>query len=68
VIDPKIEMPSKSAHSPQPVTSTKAEALLDSAVRTRAYQLYERGGRIEGRANRDWLQAETDLRNRNKQH
>jgi hypothetical protein len=67
VIDPKIDIPSKSAPSLQPVSSTKGEALLDSAVRTRAYQLYERGGRIEGCANRDWLQAETELRSRNKQ-
>jgi Protein of unknown function (DUF2934) len=60
-------IPSKSAHSQQPESSLKDDALVDSAVQTRAYHLYEVGGRIEGRADQDWYQAEIDLRRRSKQ-
>jgi Protein of unknown function (DUF2934) len=41
--------------------------LADSAVRTRAYELYELRGRVDGYANEDWYQAETDLRAQSKQ-
>jgi hypothetical protein len=41
--------------------------LADSAVQTRAYELYELRGRVDGHANEDWYQAETDLRARSKQ-
>lgn len=41
--------------------------LADSAVQTRAYELYELRGRIDGYAKQDWYQAETDLRARPKQ-
>jgi hypothetical protein len=67
VIDPKINIRSKPTHSPQPESSIQdnaAVALADSAVQTRAYELYERGGRVNGRAEQDWYQAETDLRAR----
>jgi len=67
VIDPKINIRSKPTHSPQPEPAIKdnaAVALADSAVQTRAYELYERGGRVDGRAEQDWYQAETDLRAR----
>ncbi len=37
-------------------------ALANSAVQTRAYELYERRGRVDGYAERDWYQAEADLR------
>ena len=37
-------------------------AVADAAVRTRAYELYELGGRVDGRAEQDWYQAESDLR------
>jgi hypothetical protein len=65
VIDPKINIRSKPNHSPQPKSLIKdnaAIALADSAVQTRAYELYELRGRIDGRAEQDWYQAETDLR------
>jgi len=38
-----------------------AVALADSAVQIRAYELYERSGRIDGYAEQDWYQAEADL-------
>ena len=41
--------------------------LADSAVQTRAYELYELRGRVDDHANEDWYQAETDLRAQSKQ-
>ena len=32
-------------------------------VRKRAYELYEEGGRMEGRHEEHWYRAETELRN-----
>ena len=61
MIDPKINVRSKSAVSAQ-VNNNAGIALADSAVQTRAYSLYELRGRIDGRAEQDWYQAETDLR------
>jgi hypothetical protein len=66
VIDPKINIRSKSAISPQ-VNSNAGSVLADSAVQTRAYELYELHGRIDGRAEQDWYQAENDLRARSQQ-
>jgi Protein of unknown function (DUF2934) len=37
-------------------------AAADAAVRNRAYELYELGGRVDGRAEENWYQAESDLR------
>ena len=65
VIDPKINIRSKRTHSAQPESLIKNNA--DSAVQTRAYELYELRGRIDGRAEQDWYQAETDLRASSKQ-
>jgi len=63
VIDPRINIRrhSKPAFSAQ-VNNNAGIALADSAVQTRAYELYELGGKIDGRAEQDWYQAETDLR------
>ncbi len=65
MIDPTINFRSKSTHSAQPeslVGNNATIALADSAVQTRAYELYELRGRMDGRAEQDWYQAETDLR------
>ena len=70
MIDPKINIRSKSGDSAQPESSTKdnvAIALATSAVETRAYELYELRGKIDGHAEQDWYQAETDLRGSSKQ-
>jgi len=61
VIDPKINIRSKPALSAE-VNNNAGIALADSAVQTRAYELYELRGKIDGRADQDWYQAETDLR------
>jgi Protein of unknown function (DUF2934) len=63
VIDPKINLRSKSAISAQ-VNNNAGMVLANSAVQTRAYELYELHGRIDGRAEQDWFQAENDLRAR----
>jgi hypothetical protein len=63
VIDPKINIRSKSAISAQ-VNNNAGMVLADSAVQTRAYELYELHGRIDGRAEQDWYQAENDLKAR----
>lgn len=61
MIDPKINIRSKPAPSAQ-VNNKAGIALADRAVQTRAYELYELRGKIDGRAEQDWYQAETDLR------
>jgi hypothetical protein len=66
VIDPKINIRSKSAISAG-VNNNAGIILADSAVQTRAYELYELHGRIDGRAEQDWYQAENDLRARSQQ-
>ena len=66
MIDPKINVRSKSAISAQ-VNSNAGIVLADSAVQTRAYELYELHGRIDGGAEQDWYQAENDLRARSQQ-
>jgi hypothetical protein len=66
VIDPRINIHSKSAISAQ-VNNNAGIALADSAVQTRAYELYELRGRIDGRGEQDWYQAENDLRANNQQ-
>ena len=48
-----------------PESSNKDNASIaaaDEAVRNRAYELYELGGRVDGRAEQDWYQAETDVK------
>ena len=65
VIDPKINIRSKPTHSAQLeplIKNNAAIARADSEVQTRAYELYELRGRIDGCAEQDWYQAETDLR------
>jgi DUF2934 family protein len=64
VIDPTIDFRSPTRYA-QPESSVKDNAtiaLADSVVQARAYELYELRGRIDGCAEQDWYQAETDLR------
>ena len=65
MIDPKINIRSMPFVSAQPESLIKHNAaivLAAAAVQTRAYELYELRGRIDGRAEQDWYQAENDLR------
>ncbi len=66
MIDPRINIHSKPALSDQ-VNNNAGIALADSAVQTRAYELYELRGKIDGRAEQDWYQAENDLRTSSQQ-
>jgi hypothetical protein len=36
----------------------------EEGIRLRAYEIYERRGREDGRAEEDWFETETELRNR----
>jgi Protein of unknown function (DUF2934) len=40
---------------------------LESEIRRRAYELYERGGYVDGRAEQDWFEAEREVLSRNQQ-
>lgn len=67
MIDTRNTIPSKAVHSARPESAIENDATIapaDSAVRARAYQLYEVRGRIEGRADQDWYQAEADLKSK----
>jgi hypothetical protein len=68
MIDPKINVRSQPTPvQPESVIADYVATGFASAVQTRAYQLYELGGRVDGRAEQDWYQAETDLRANSKQ-
>jgi hypothetical protein len=68
MIDPKINVRSQpTPGQPESVIADYVATGFASAVQTRAYQLYELGGRVDGRAEQDWYQAETDLRANSKQ-
>jgi hypothetical protein len=63
VIDTKSSIRlASSTPSELPKSSNEDNALADEAVRNRAYELYELGGRVDGRAEQDWHQAETDVK------
>lgn len=51
-----------SAQSESLIKDNAPIPLADSAVQTRAYELYELRGRVDGHAEQDWYQAEIDLR------
>lgn len=44
--------------------NASADFDLEAAIRTRAYELYEKRGRQDGQAQNDWFQAEAELRPR----
>ena len=54
--------PSRHPESLSLIKDNAPIALANSAVQTRAYELYERRGRVDGHAEQDWYQAEADLR------
>ncbi len=63
MIDPKINIAPKPARSEKSESLTNAAiALENSALQTRAYELYVIRGREDGRAEQDWYQAETDFK------
>jgi hypothetical protein len=64
------EAPAKPATSPPAVKiiakngNGHSQETLESAIRDRAYELYEKRGRHDGHAHSDWFQAEAELRSR----
>jgi hypothetical protein len=53
---PKPKSREPRSRKPKPVSN------LEEKIRVRAYELYERRGRIDGFALDDWLQAEAEIR------
>lgn len=47
---------------PANVTSESRDIELEEQIRLRAYELYETRGRQDGHEMEDWLQAETELK------
>jgi hypothetical protein len=47
---------------PANVTSEPRDIELEEQIRLRAYELYETRGRQDGHEMEDWLQAETELK------
>jgi hypothetical protein len=57
-----MESPAKPATFPSaPKKNGHANSDLESAIRARAYEIYERRGRYDGYAQDDWLQAEAEV-------
>jgi len=54
-----LSMPSPASATPERHPSTKP---TDSAIARRAFELYCKRGRQDGRDLEDWLQAERELR------
>jgi hypothetical protein len=55
-------------HAPSSVTVISAPMSLEDEIRLRAYLLYEKEGRQEGRDNEYWLRAESDVLERRPGH
>lgn len=43
------------------ISEVAAAFVPEEAIRKRAYELYEQGGRVDGHALEDWLAAEGEL-------
>jgi Protein of unknown function (DUF2934) len=54
-------IPKKSKAKTNYATSEASAIDLEERIRRRAYELYERRGREDGRDTEDWLQAEAEL-------
>ena len=53
--------PMKSVAFPDLNTTRLTEPMLEHEVRLRAYERYQRRGRVDGHALEDWLQAEAEV-------
>jgi Protein of unknown function (DUF2934) len=56
-----VAMPTRAARDVVPVIQASASA---EEIARRAYEIYEEGGRVDGRALDDWLEAERELSRR----
>ena len=60
-----VQSPAKPATSPSVEKKNgngRVSLDVEAAIRARAYELYERRGRLDGFAQDDWLQAESEVR------
>lgn len=70
--DPRVSKQPKpktivTPESSLPETSAVSDAVtFQGQIRERAYQLYESGGRQDGRADHDWFTAEQQILNRHR--
>ena len=53
--------PMKSVIFPDLNTTRLTEPMLEHEVRLRAYERYQRRGKVDGHALEDWLQAEAEV-------
>ena len=51
----------KKTSSNRPVDAVPADGNLQEEIRLHAYELYEQGGRQDGRELADWLQSESEV-------
>lgn len=54
--------PTSSRHPESVIKDSASISRADAAVQTRAYELYEHRGRLDGHAEQDWYQAEAEVR------
>lgn len=45
-----------------PITTSKLWPRVEDRIRNRAYELYEKRGKQDGRDLEDWLQAESEVK------
>lgn len=50
-----------SPKTPIPIRPKPGDAEVEEQIRQRAYQLYEKRGRLDGNAIQDWLMAEEEV-------
>jgi Protein of unknown function (DUF2934) len=62
-IDPKTTIASEPG---SPVNPAAVEIVTESQIAARAYELWQERGRPIGSDQEDWLQAERELKSRNK--
>ena len=49
--------------APDAMLDPASHLVSEESIRERAYAIYERRGRLDGRAEEDWYEAEVELRN-----
>jgi hypothetical protein len=61
LIEDGIPMPARSKPRKPRSTNTTRPSHTEERIRLKAYEIYERRGRIDGFALDDWLQAEAEV-------
>lgn len=65
-----LQMPETGTSNNNGHTNHLASSDLEAEIRRRAYELYEQRGYVDGGSERDWLEAEREVRARraNREH